>query len=70
MNKARFIGSAPDYIKSLRIRYALEFLGQNSDISIADIADSSGFYSIRTFQRAFLAVTGKTPSEYAQELKK
>ena len=29
----------------------------------------SGFYTIRTFQRSFLAVTGKTPSEYAQNLK-
>lgn len=37
-------------------------------IPIAELADRCGFYTIRTFQRAFLAVTGKTPSEYAQEL--
>ncbi|MBQ9185264.1 MAG: AraC family transcriptional regulator [Bacteroidales bacterium] len=62
--------SFPDYIKSLRIRHALELLSQNPDIPIAELADRSGFYTIRTFQRSFLAVTGKTPSEYAQELKK
>lgn len=33
------------------------------------LADRSGFYTIRTFQRSFLAVTGKTPSEYSQYLK-
>ena len=61
--------SFPDYIKSLRIRHALELLGQNPDIPIAELADRSGFYALRTFQRSFLAITGKTPSEYAQELK-
>ena len=61
--------SFPDYIKGLRIRHALELLGQTPDIPIAELADRCGFYTIRTFQRAFLAVTGKTPSEYAQELK-
>lgn len=29
----------------------------------------SAFYTTRTLQRAFLAITGKTPSEYAKELK-
>ena len=61
--------SFPDYIKGLRIRHALEILGQTPDIPIAELADRCGFYTIRTFQRAFLAVTGKTPSDYAQELK-
>ena len=61
--------SFPDYIKSLRIRHALELLGENPDISISELADRCGFYTIRTLQRSFLAVTGKTPSEYAQELK-
>ncbi|MBP3203707.1 MAG: AraC family transcriptional regulator [Bacteroidales bacterium] len=61
--------SFPDYIKSLRIRHALELLGQNPDIPIAELADRSGFYTLRTFQRSFLAITGKTPSDYAQYLK-
>lgn len=62
--------SFPEYIKSLRIRYALELMARNPDIPIAELADRSGFYTIRTFQRSFLAVTGNTPSEYAQKLKK
>lgn len=61
--------SFPDYIKSLRIRHALELLRQNPDIPIAELADRSGFYTLRTFQRSFLAVTGKTPRKYAQALK-
>ena len=60
--------SFPDYIKSLRVRHALELLRERPDISITDLADQSGFYTVRTLQRSFLAITGKTPSEYAKEL--
>ena len=62
--------SFPEYIKGLRIRYALELLSANPDIPVAELADRSGFYTIRTLQRSFLSVTGKTPSEYAKELKR
>ncbi|MBP5559049.1 MAG: AraC family transcriptional regulator [Bacteroidales bacterium] len=61
--------SFPDYIKGLRIRHALELLGQDPDIPISNLADQCGFYTVRTLQRSFLAVTGKTPSEYARGLK-
>ena len=61
--------SFPDYIKGLRIRHALELLGQDPDIPISSLADQCGFYTVRTLQRSFLAVTGKTPSEYARGLK-
>lgn len=61
--------SFPDYIKSLRIRYALELMGQEHEIPIAELADRCGFYTIRTFQRSFLAVTGKSPSEFIKEQK-
>ena len=59
----------PEYINSLRIRYALEIMALNPDITVTDLADRSGFYTKRTFQRAFQSATGKTPSEYARELK-
>ena len=62
--------SFPDYIKGLRIRRALDLLSENPDISIAELADSSGFYTVRSLQRSFLAITGKTPSEFAKDLKK
>ena len=62
--------SFPDYIKGLRIRRALDLLSENPDISIAELADSSGFYTVRSLQRSFLAIIGKTPSEFAKDLKK
>lgn len=61
--------SFPDYIKGLRIRHALKLMAANPNIPISDLAERSGFYTVRTLQRTFLAVTGKTPSEYAKELK-
>ena len=62
--------SFPDYIKGLRVRHAKSLLAENPDITIADLADRCGFYTVRTLQRSFLSVTGKTPSEYAKELKR
>ncbi|MBR1795624.1 MAG: helix-turn-helix domain-containing protein [Bacteroidales bacterium] len=62
--------SFPDYIKGLRIRHALQLLAANPDIPIAELADRSGFYTVRTLQRSFLSITGKTPSEYAKDLKR
>lgn len=61
--------SFPDYIKGLRLRHAIKLLSQNPDIPISELADQCGFYSVRTFQRSFLTLTGKTPSEYAKDLK-
>lgn len=60
--------SFPDYIRSLRVRHALELLKERPDIPISELADQSGFYTVRTLQRSFHAITGKTPSEYAKEL--
>ena len=62
--------SFPDYIKGLRIRHALKLMGENPEIPIGELADRCGFYTIRTLQRSFLSITGKTPSEYARGLKK
>lgn len=59
----------PEYINSLRIRYALELMALNPDITVAELAERSGFYTKRTFQRTFRIVTGKTPGDYAKELK-
>ena len=56
-------------MNGLRIRHALEILEQNPDIPVKELADLAGFYSVRTLQRAFAAVTGSTPKRYAKELK-
>ena len=59
----------PDYIKGLRLRHAIQLMGEDPDIPVADLADRCGFYSVRTFQRSFQALTGSTPSDYAKNLK-
>lgn len=51
------------YINSLRISYACRYL-RYSDKSVTEISDLVGFGTLRTFNRAFLRQTGKTPSEY------
>lgn len=59
--------SFPDYIRSLRIRHALKVISENPNYSVQQVADESGFYSISSFERAFKAVTGKTPKAYLKE---
>ena len=56
--------SFPDFIKGLRISYALKLIKENPGLTVQQIADQSGFYSISSFERAFKTVTGKTPREY------
>ncbi len=56
--------SFPDYIKGLRIAHALKLIKENPGLTVQQIADQSGFYSISSFERAFKTVTGKTPREY------
>jgi len=51
------------YVNLYRVDAAKELL-QRADLSISEIASESGFQSLRTFNRVFLEVTGKTPSRY------
>lgn len=51
------------YINSLRISYACRYL-RHSEKSVTEISELVGFGTLRTFNRAFLRQTGKTPSEY------
>lgn len=60
--------SLSDYINGLRCRYALELI-QQQDLTITDIALSSGFESVRTFYRAFKKQFGYSPMHsFVQEL--
>ena len=52
-----------DYVNSLRISEACRML-LNSDDSVTDICFQVGFGTLRTFNRAFIRHTGRTPSEY------
>ncbi len=56
-----------DYINNLRLSYAENIMTTNQDISIEEIASTSGFNSISTFRRAFIKKHGVTPSNYRHE---
>jgi YesN/AraC family two-component response regulator len=51
------------YVNLLRINEARRLLKETSD-GISEIKDACGFRCLRTFDREFFTVTGKTPSEY------
>lgn len=51
------------YVNLFRVDAASELL-QDSELSVTEIALASGFQSIRTFNRVFLEVTGKTPGRF------
>jgi len=55
-----------DFLSYLRVNRACELLARSG--SITEIALNSGFSSVRTFNRVFLGVTGKTPLQYRKEL--
>lgn len=55
--------SFSDYVNKLRVRESLDLL-RDPDKKIADISEEVGFGSIRTYNRAFKEIHGKTPVEY------
>ena len=52
-----------DYVNSLRLNEAESIL-RNKNYSITEVANMSGFYTIRTFNRAFRKKHGISPSAY------
>ena len=59
--------SFTDFINGMRVEHACSLLEQDSDITEA--AFSSGFSSLRTFNRAFLKAMNMTPREYIRHRK-
>ncbi len=57
---------AKEYITRIRIEKAKNLM-ENPSLSIADIADMTGFTSQSYFSTAFKAQTGLTPSQYRQK---
>jgi AraC-like DNA-binding protein len=55
--------SFPDYLNGLRIARA-EKLMRESDYSLAEISERCGFYSYKTFTRAFRKAYSLSPGEY------
>ena len=60
---------AKEYITRIRIEKAKSLM-ENTDMSIAEIAEKTGFTSQSYFSTAFKASTGLTPSQYKQQNKK
>lgn len=54
------------YVTLLRINESKQLLTE-SEKSISVICEACGFQSLRTFDREFQAVVGKTPSEYRKQ---
>lgn len=57
-----------DYINTLRINEACDLLGSSED-KVADVSETVGFGTIRSFNRAFQRVMKMTPLQY-RELQK
>ncbi|MBS4179370.1 helix-turn-helix domain-containing protein [Lederbergia citrea] len=57
-----------DYIEDVRITFAKSKLIQTNE-SIEDIAEQSGYNSAHSFRRAFKRNTGSTPSEFRKMMK-
>ena len=54
------------FLNIYRADYARDQL-LHTNASITDIAHSSGFQTVRTFNRVFLEQTGMTPSAYRDQ---
>ena len=54
------------YLNETRLNYAKNLL-QNTELSIMDICEESGFESLRTFNRVFKEVHQMTPREYRKK---
>ena len=65
--KNRLNVSFPDFINALRVEHACRNL--TGERSVTDVAYSSGFNSIRSFNRNFEQHTGMTPTEYIRKNK-
>jgi AraC-like DNA-binding protein len=61
---AKTVGtSLPAYLNSIRVKKAQRLL-METDEQISTVAARCGFESLRTFNRAFLAVSGETPNAW------
>lgn len=54
------------FLNELRVEEACKLLQSQSELSIAEIAEASGFQNISNFNRRFKTLKGKTPREYSK----
>lgn len=58
------------FLIELRIEHASQLLNEQKDLSIAEIAERSGFNSISNFNRKFIGIKGIKPSHYSKQVRK
>jgi AraC-like DNA-binding protein len=66
--KKRTNRSFVDFVNEIRVGNACKLLSQNK-MNVSEICFESGFNTISNFNFHFKKIVGKTPSEYARELK-
>ena len=57
-----------DYLNQVRIEKAVSLI-QTSDLTVVAVAEKCGFNNIRSFNRIFKKITGKTPTEINYDYK-
>ncbi len=58
-----------DYVNELRItKKSIPLITESPDCTFEHVAQESGFNSLSTFRRAFIKITGKTPSAYRAQI--
>lgn len=62
LNK-NFAISFSGLLSAYRVEHAAQLL-QTTDLNVTQVAESSGFQSIRSFNLCFKKLTGKTPNDY------
>ena len=69
-NKMKAItgAGAKEYITRIRLEKAKSLI-ESTDLSIADISEMTGFSSQSYFSTAFKNYTGRTPSQYKQDVR-
>lgn len=55
------------FLIELRIEHACQLLISNNDLSIAEVAEKSGFRSISNFNRKFKLIKKRTPTSYVRK---
>lgn len=63
-----FDNSFPNILNHARVNYAC-YLLSNTHQTVTTIADSSGFQNVRSFNRNFKKIMGRTPKEFRDQAK-
>lgn len=58
------------FLTEVRIENACKFLGNQQQVSIADVAYNCGFFNISNFNRKFKEIKGVTPTEFRKNVLK